>query len=152
MLHNVKLELDISALLYSNSSSFCRIRIVCWPYRYLCSYKGLPWYLNLIKTLSETLMHRDTHHVLPFIMFSSCNSTAHKMFSPNKQAHQEKQIKPTCESNWWDWFREIQDQQRKQAFIGLSAGPAGSLWKCYMWFTNIVKCWVCLLGRLWCWR
>lgn len=48
-----------------------------------------------------------------------------------------------------DWFMEIQDQQRKQAF---SKRPAVS-WRVHSGsMLNTVKHWLCLLGRLWCRR
>lgn len=48
------------------------------------------------------------------MMFSGCNSTAHKMLSPNKQAHQQNKlslhVRAIGETGSW------KDQQRKQAF------------------------------------
>lgn len=61
-------------------------------------------------------MRRDTHHVQSFPMFPSCISIAHKMLLPNKQAHQQNKLSPHVRAIGENWFRQIQDQQRKQAF------------------------------------
>ena len=39
-------------------------------------------------------MHGHRPHVPPFTMFSSSNSTAHKMLLSNKQAHQQNKLGP----------------------------------------------------------
>lgn len=62
-------------------------------------------------------------HVPSFMMFSGCNSTAHKMLSPNKQAHQQNKLSLHVRAIGETGSRK--DQQCKQAFKKgqLLAGP-----------------------------
>lgn len=63
------------------------------------------------------------------------------MILPNKQAHQQNKLSPHVKAI--GVFREIQDQQRKQVLSKrLTCG-----FTVEALFTNIVKHWLCLLGR-----
>lgn len=78
----------------------------------------LSQYVHLNKKITQhTRARRDTHHAPSFTMFFKLQ--LHNTWNAFTQQTSEsaKQIKHTCESNWWDGFRQRRDQrqQRKQA-------------------------------------
>lgn len=57
---------------------------------------------------------RNKHHELQFYNFLKLSSLGTWNDFTQQTSTSAKQIKPTCESNWW--FREMQEQQHKQVF------------------------------------